>query len=116
MAGYSDDKLWKKVSKFAKEAGIELIEKVLILYYALQEPDTPTWAKGVIITALAYFISPLDTIPDFVPGGYGDDLVVIAAALVAVALYITDEVKAKARGKLIVWFGKKNVKLLEEAE
>ena len=46
MAGYSDARLWKKVSKFAKEAGIELIEKVLILYYALQEPDTPAWPRG----------------------------------------------------------------------
>lgn len=102
---YTEDGLWGKIKNFAKVAGIEVIEKVLQLYYALQSPETPIWAKSVIIGALGYFISPLDAIPDIVPVfGYSDDLGVLAAAVTTVATYITDDIKAKAKAKLAEWF------------
>lgn len=102
---YTEDGLWGKIKNFAKVAGIEVIEKVLQLYYALQSPETPIWAKSVIIGALGYFISPLDAIPDIVPVfGYSDDLGVLAAAVTTVASYITDDIKAKAKAKLAEWF------------
>ena len=103
---YSDEKFWAKVWKHAKKAGRPVIEKALWLYYALQEPAVPVWAKGVILGALGYFIFPLDAIPDFiVPWGYTDDLAVMAVAVAAVAMHITPEVKAKAEAKLREWFG-----------
>ena len=102
---YSDNSLWDKIKNYAKSAGKEVIEKVLYLYFALQNPNTPIWAKTTIIGALGYFISPIDAIPDLLPMvGYTDDLGVIAAALVAVASYIDYEVKAKANAKLTQWF------------
>lgn len=104
--GYSDDKFWKKLFKHAKAAGREVVEKALLMFYAAQEPATPGWAKGVIYGALAYFILPTDTIPDFLPGvGYVDDLTALAAALATVAIYITPEVQEKASAKLSQWFG-----------
>lgn len=104
---YSDSNYWDKVKNVAKVAGKEVIEKALQLYYALQQPGTPAWAKAVIIGALGYFISPVDAIPDVVPMiGFADDLGVLAAAIATVAIYITDDVKAKAETKLNEWFGK----------
>jgi len=71
---YSDESFWDKVQEFALSAGIKVIYAGLLLFYALKEPDTPAWAKGVIFTALGYFVSPFDAIPDFVPvAGYADD-------------------------------------------
>jgi len=103
---FSDQGFWDKALNFAKAAGQEVIEKALQLYYALQTPGTPAWAKAVIVGALGYFISPLDAIPDVIPMiGYADDLGVLAAAIAAVATYITDDVKAKAAAKLAEWFG-----------
>lgn len=102
---YSEEKFWDKVVGFAKAAGKEVIEKALSLYYAAQNPQTPTWAKGVIYGALGYFILPLDMIPDVLPGvGYTDDLGALAAAIGVVSMYITDEVKANAARKLEEWF------------
>lgn len=96
----------KKTKSFAKIAGKEVIEKALQLYYAMQAPATSTWAKAVIITALGYFISPIDAIPDAIPLiGFADDLGVLAAAIATVATYITDDIKAKAEAKLAEWFG-----------
>ena len=103
---YSDDSFWSKVAGFAKAAGIEVIERALQLYYTAQSPDTPPWAKRVIIGALGYFVLPADAIPDFIPAaGYADDLGALVMALASVAIYITPAIKEQARRKLAEWFG-----------
>lgn len=102
---YSEEGFWNKLKKYAIKAGKEVIEKALWLYYAAQNPATPAWAKTTIYGALGYFILPIDIIPDFLPGGYVDDLGVMVAAIAAVSSYIDDEVKEKATQKLTSWFG-----------
>lgn len=75
------------------------------LYYALESDQCSAKHKTIIYGALAYLISPIDAIPDFIPvTGLTDDMGVIAAALVAVAICIDEEVKAKAEQKLQDWF------------
>lgn len=103
---YSDTSFFEKITKVFQKAGRELIEKALWLYFVLQKPELPMTAKSVIISALAYFIWPLDAIPDVLgPIGYTDDLAVITAAVVAVAMHIDETVKAQANKKLQDWFG-----------
>ncbi|QJD58335.1 DUF1232 domain-containing protein [Pseudomonas sp. gcc21] len=105
---FSEKSYWSKLSRFALSAGREAVEKSLFLYYAAQRPETPKWAKTAMYGALAYFIAPVDTMPDFLPMlGFTDDLAVMAAAITMVSFYINDEVKAKARNKLNAWFGEK---------
>ena len=55
---YSEAGFWQKLNTFARKAGHNLVEKSLQLYYAAESPDTPTWAKGVVMGALAYFRIP----------------------------------------------------------
>jgi uncharacterized membrane protein YkvA (DUF1232 family) len=103
---YSDCRFQEKLVTYAKTAGRQVIEKALWLYYAAQNPATPKWARTVIYGALGYFIFPIDAIPDIIPvAGYVDDLGVLAAALVTVTFYITDEIKARAAQKMQHWFG-----------
>ena len=103
--GYSDAGFWHKLKLFAKKAGLEVIDKALCLYYAAQRPDTPKWAKTVIFGALAYFIAPIDAIPDLTPVlGFSDDLGALAAALAMVSMYIDDSVKSQAAEKSAAWF------------
>ncbi|HEY8910637.1 MAG TPA: YkvA family protein [Desulfosporosinus sp.] len=102
---FSEKNFWRKVQKYARSAGIKVIYVALLLYYALREPKTPSWAKGVILSALGYFISPIDAIPDIVPvAGYTDDLGVLVLALVAVGMFIDHNVKSQAREKILEWF------------
>ena len=83
-----------------------MVEKALWLYYASQRPDVPRWAKATIYAALAYFILPLDAIPDLTPfTGYADDLAALSAALLTVAASVDDAVKEKARQRMLQWFG-----------
>jgi len=117
IKAYSEPKLFGKIFKFTKAAGIKIIYIALILYYTLQKPTTPVWAKSMIIGALGYFILPLDFIPDFIPFvGYTDDLSALAGALVAVAMYVDEEVKRKSQEKLHVWFGKFDVTDLKSVD
>lgn len=106
---YDEKGFWEKLLRFGRTAGSELVEKALYLFYTLQRPQTPAWARRVIYGALAYFVLPFDFISDLIPAvGYTDDLGVIVAALGTVALYITPEVKEKARAQTERWFGTKD--------
>lgn len=103
---YSESGYWKKLKGYAAKAGREVVERSLQLYYAAQAEGTPRWAKTVIYGALGYFISVIDAVPDITPiVGYTDDLGVLVAALAAVAMYVTPEVKTQAQHKTTAWFG-----------
>lgn len=103
---YSSDGFWKKLAGRGRSLGRGVLEKALYLYFAAQSPDTPKWARRVMLGALGYFILPLDAVPDLAPVlGFTDDISVMAAALATVALYITPGVKQQAHQKLDDWFG-----------
>ncbi|NCF17323.1 MAG: DUF1232 domain-containing protein [Haliea sp.] len=107
---YSDQGFWDKLKKYALLAGREVVEKALLLYYAMQEEKAPAWAKATIAGALGYFIVPLDAIADLTPAvGYADDLGVLALAVAAVATYINDDVRRKAADKMRDWFGDNSI-------
>lgn len=102
---YSESSFWEKIANHAKQAGREVVEKSLCIYYVTKKPDTPQWAKATAYGALGYFISPVDAIPDLTPFiGYSDDLGVLALSIATLAWYIDDDVKNKARQKTIEWF------------
>lgn len=103
---FSIEAFWDKVKHTAKRAGHLVVYAGLLLFYVLQKPDVPKTVKVTIIGALAYFIVPLDAIPDFAPVvGYTDDLGALGMALVQVAMYVDEDVKQKAKEKLAIWFG-----------
>jgi len=102
---FSEESFWGKIKKYGKKAGVSVVYAGLLLFYTLQKKETPLWAKTVIISALGYFILPLDLIPDLAPAGYADDLGGMFTALVTVAMYIDDAVKEKARDRIRRWFG-----------
>lgn len=101
----SPQAFWTKIRTYATKMGRDLVFSALVLYYALQDPDLPGWARTKICGALGYLIFPADAIPDVWPGGYADDAAVIALALGAVAMHIDDGIMQRARDKLRQWFG-----------
>lgn len=114
---YSERGLMNKLSAVAKKAGIKAVYAVLLLYYALQSPQTSTKDKSIIYGALGYFILPLDLVPDFIPlAGFGDDLGALVWAISRVVANITDEVRQQARTKLHDWFGDYDQSQLRDVE
>jgi uncharacterized membrane protein YkvA (DUF1232 family) len=103
---WSEGDFWDKLRRFARTAGREVVERALLLYLVLRDPQTPRWARTTVIGALGYFIAPIDAIPDFIPGaGFTDDLGVLALALTAVAASITPQMRRIARRTTARWFG-----------
>ena len=104
---FDDVTLWDKITKQASKAGRDVIEKVLVLYFAATSSNTPVWAKCVIFAALTYFILPFDAIPDVILGvGYSDDLACLVASMGTVSAFISSECKEKANVKIYEWFDK----------
>ena len=81
-----------------------MVYLALLLYYAAMSDDMPYYQKMSLLGALAYLVMPVDLIPDFLPGGYADDLAALMAAYQLVKDNITDAVKAQALRKLQDWF------------
>jgi uncharacterized membrane protein YkvA (DUF1232 family) len=102
---YSETSFWNKMWRFAKSAGKEIVTLALTLYACFRDPDTPAWAKTVILGALGYFIFPLDQLPDITPlVGYADDFGVLTAALAMVAAHVKPEHRAWAETKVSILF------------
>lgn len=77
---------------------LPLAEETVAMYYCMLDPKTPTWVKVTAGAALAYFILPIDAIPDVLPlVGLGDDASVLAGALTAISAYVTNDHRAQAR-------------------
>ena len=96
---------FNKIIAYGRKHFEQLADKglyiILLLFYAYKSSEVPSWAKKVIIGSLAYFVSPIDSIPDLTPVlGMTDDLGVLAFGLVTIACYISDEVREKAQFSL----------------
>ena len=110
---YSEEGLWDKIRDNVASIGIALIYKALQLYYVAQSPNCPMKVKAGIYGALGYLISPFDFIPDFMPAvGYTDDAAAIGVALILAQMYINDDIKMKAEGKIKDIFGAKALEKL----
>ena len=60
----------------------QLKAEVTALYYAARDPRTPWYAKAFIAAIVAYALSPIDLIPDFIPVlGYADDAILVSLVL-----------------------------------
>lgn len=71
-----------KIRKMATK--IPFAADALSVWWAARDPETPVAAKGMMLAALAYFVMPVDAIPDILPAiGFTDDAAVFAA-LVAI--------------------------------
>jgi uncharacterized membrane protein YkvA (DUF1232 family) len=59
-----------------------LKKEIIILFYGLKDKRTPVIAKITTVAAVAYLLSPIDLIPDFIPFfGYLDDIIVVPLLL-----------------------------------
>lgn len=81
-----------------KRRAEELESEVYAIYLAYRDDRTPVAAKGVILFVVAYAVSPIDPIPDFIPGlGYLDELVVLPAGVALALRLIPEDVLAECR-------------------
>jgi uncharacterized membrane protein YkvA (DUF1232 family) len=86
---------WSKLKAVA--ASLPFVDQLLSAYYCAFDRDTPLHVKAALMGALAYFVLPIDIMPDVMPLlGYTDDAAVLATAVRMVAGHIKPEHRAAA--------------------
>lgn len=90
-----------------------LKKDVLMLWFAIKNPATPLTPKLISGFAVAYALSPIDLIPDFIPIlGYLDELVILPALIWLAIKFIPLAILSQAREQAEQWHAQASQKLL----
>jgi uncharacterized membrane protein YkvA (DUF1232 family) len=90
---------WRKLRQLVSQ--VPFAEDLVAAHYCAFDRETPGHVKAALIGALAYFVLPMDAVPDVLPViGFGDDAAVLAAAIKLVTSDITPDHREAARRTL----------------
>ena len=83
-----------------KERARKLKQDVPAVFHALKDRDTPLLAKILAGVTVAYALSPIDLIPDFVPVlGYLDDVLLLPALIALTVKLIPNKVWVRCQAE-----------------
>ncbi|MBN9673965.1 YkvA family protein [Roseibium aggregatum] len=92
-------KLLATARKAARQ--IPFMEDVVAGYYCALDPATPTKVRATALAALAYFVLPLDAVPDLILAvGFADDATVLMGALAMIRSHMREDHYQAARDAL----------------
>lgn len=81
-----------------KERAKKLKNDIPAVYFALRDRETPVFAKIFAGLTVAYALSPVDLIPDFIPVlGYLDDVILLPLLIAATVKLIPSDVWERSR-------------------
>ena len=81
-----------------KERAKQLKTDIPAVFIAMKHRDTPLLAKILAAATVAYALSPIDLIPDFIPViGFLDDVIILPLLIALVIKLIPKEVFAQCR-------------------
>lgn len=90
---------WTGLRRVAR--GVPFSRDLVAAYHCATDAQTPVRVKAVLFGALAYFVLPVDAVPDLLPMiGFADDAAVLAAAIATVRDAITAEHRRRAEETL----------------
>ena len=102
---YSEKSFWDKLSSYALKIGGVGVYYALLLYYIMEDEETPISQKAIIMAALGYLILPIDVVPDVLFGvGFTDDIAVLMTAFKVVSQTLKPIHEVKAKKKYREWF------------
>jgi len=74
------------------------------LWFAGKHAGTPWYAKALVVFVVAYALSPIDLIPDFIPVlGYVDDVILLPVLIWLAIRLLPADVLADCRSKADNW-------------
>lgn len=80
---------------------IPFVDELVAAYYCALDKRTPMRVRAMLIAALAYFVLPIDAVPDLLLGiGFTDDLTVLLGVIGLVRAHIREEHRVAARQAL----------------
>ena len=87
-----------------KQWARQLKRESVALWFACKDPATPLGAKTVALFTVAYALSPIDLIPDFIPIlGFVDDAILLPALIWLALRLIPPDVMDRSRAQADDW-------------
>ena len=87
---------WHRIKNLGRK--VPFAEDIVAAAYCATDTATPARVKLMIVGAIAYFVMPIDVVPDFLPLiGLTDDAAILGATIAAVRGHMTEEHRERAR-------------------
>lgn len=95
------DGFWRKLRRTLGR--IPFAEDAVAAFYCATDAATPLHARAIMLAALAYFVLPIDLVPDALTViGFTDDATVLATAIAIAGAHIRPEHREKAKRALLI--------------
>jgi len=92
--------MWERIKRWA----LELEDEGLTLWFCCRHPGMPLLPKILALLVVAYFLSPIDLIPDFIPVlGYLDELILLPVSIYLILKLVPEPVLIECRAKAQDW-------------
>ena len=92
--------MWERLKRWARN----LENDGLTLWFCCRHPGMPLLPKLMALAVVAYFLSPIDLIPDFVPVlGYLDELLLLPLAIYLTLKLVPEPVLTECRIMATRW-------------
>jgi uncharacterized membrane protein YkvA (DUF1232 family) len=100
MASTSPRTLFERLKAWAEA----LKREALALWFASRDARTPWHAKAFALVIVAYALSPIDLIPDFIPVlGFLDEIILLPGAIWLAIRLVPKQVLLDARARARAW-------------
>ncbi|RMQ95657.1 Membrane protein [Pseudomonas savastanoi pv. glycinea] len=81
---------------------------LILLWLCCRQPDMPWLPKIVALVTVAYAVSPIDLIPDFIPVlGFLDDVILLPLGIALALRLIPDDLQQRCRPEAEAMAGKR---------
>lgn len=81
------------------------------LWFACRHPRTPAWIKLAAALVVAYALSPIDLVPDFIPVlGYLDDVILLPGLIWLIVRCLPADVLDECRQQASAWMAEQQRK------
>ena len=92
--------MWQALKQWAARVRRD----TLALWFAVRDQRTPFWLRSLGYLIIAYALSPIDLIPDFIPViGYLDELILLPAGLWVMIKFMPAPLLAECRSHAEKW-------------
>lgn len=88
----------------------------VMLWFACRDPRTPWWLKALAMFVVAYALSPIDLVPDFIPVlGFVDDVILLPVLIWFIVRHLPAVIAQDCRLQAEAWMAERQAKPVSRA-
>lgn len=88
----------------------------VMLWFACRDPRTPWWLKALAFFVVAYALSPIDLVPDFIPVlGFVDDVLLLPVLIWFIVRHLPAVIAQDCRLQAENWMAERQAKPVSRA-